>query len=48
MPRKKCHVNLSTEERQALEELARKGEIKARKFKRVMILLKADEDLTDK
>lgn len=47
MPRKKYHVNLSSEERQELFELTRKGETKARKFKRAMILLKADEGLTD-
>jgi transposase len=48
MPRKKYHVNLSIEERRELEKMTRKGEIKARKFKRAMILLKADEGLTDK
>jgi transposase len=41
------HVNLNDEERQTLLEMTRKGEIKARKFKRAMILLKADEGLTD-
>jgi transposase len=40
-------INLSDEERQALLEMTRKGEIKARKFKRAMILLKADEGLSD-
>jgi transposase len=40
-------INLSNEERQALLEMTRKGEIKARKFKRAMILLKADEGLSD-
>jgi transposase len=40
-------INLSDEDRQALLEMTRKGEIKARKFKRAMILLKADEGLTD-
>jgi transposase len=40
-------INLSDEERQMLLEMTRKGEIKARKFKRAMILLKADEGLTD-
>jgi transposase len=47
MPRKMYHVNLNDEERQTLLEMTRKGEIKARKFKRAMILLKADEGLTD-
>lgn len=47
MPRKMYLINLSNEERQALLEMTRKGEIKARKFKRAMILLKADEGLTD-
>lgn len=40
-------VKLTEEERQELCELTRKGEIKARKMKRAMILLKADEGLTD-
>jgi transposase len=47
MPWKKYLINLSSEERQALLEMTRKGEIKARKFKRAMILLKADEGLSD-
>lgn len=47
MPRKMYHVNLNDEERQTLLEMTRKGEIKARKFKRAMILLKADEGLID-
>lgn len=47
MPRKMYHINLSDEERQKLLDMTRKGEIKARKFKRAMILLKADEGLTD-
>jgi len=40
-------VNLSEEECQELHDLTRKGEIKARKMKRAMILLKAAEGLTD-
>lgn len=40
-------VKLSREERQALLDLTRKGEIKAGKMKRAMILFKADEGLTD-
>jgi len=47
MPRKMYLINLSNEERQMLLEMTRKGEIKARKFKRAMILLKADEGQTD-
>ena len=47
MPKKKYLINLSDEERNALANLTRKGEIKARKFKRAMILLKADDGLTD-
>jgi len=47
MPRKMYLINLSDEERQALLEMTRKGEIKARKFKRAMILLKANEGQTD-
>ena len=47
MSRKKYLINLSDEERLMLDEMTRKGEIKARKFKRAMILLKADEGLTD-
>jgi len=40
-------VKLSEEERQELLDLTRKGEVKARKMKRAMILLKADEGFTD-
>lgn len=47
MPSKKYLINLNDEERQVLVELTRKGEIKARKFKRAMMLLKADEGLSD-
>lgn len=47
MPRKMYHINLSEAERQTLLEMTRKGEIKVRKFKRAMILLKADEGLSD-
>ena len=47
MPRKKYLINLTDEERQKLVEMTRKGAIKARKFKRAMILLKADEGLSD-
>lgn len=47
MPRKKYLINLNKEERELLEEMTRKGSVKARKFKRAMILLKADEGLSD-
>jgi transposase len=47
MPRKKYIINLTEEERERLEDMTRKGMLKARKFKRAMILLKADEGLTD-
>lgn len=47
MPKKLYLVNLSDLERQTLEELTRKGTVKARQFKRAMILLKANEGLTD-
>jgi transposase len=47
MPRKKYLINLTAEERQQLTELTRKGTVKARQFKRAMILLKADQGLTD-
>lgn len=47
MPSKKYLINLSDEERQELIELTSKGEIKARKFKRAMMLLKANEGLSD-
>jgi len=47
MPRKKYIINLSEEERNDLMQLTHKGTIKARQFKRAMILLKADEGLSD-
>ena len=47
MPRKKYFINLRDEERNELLELTRKGELKARKMKRALILLKADEGLSD-
>jgi transposase len=47
MPRKKYLINLTAEEQQQLAELTRKGTVKARQFKRAMILLKADQGLTD-
>jgi transposase len=48
MPRKKYFINLSDAERHELLELTRKGELKARKMKRALILLKADEGLSDR
>jgi len=47
MPRKKYLINLNEEERQTLETLIRKGKAKARQIKRAMILLKANEGLSD-
>ena len=47
MPRKMYIINLVDEERQTLLEMTRKGKINARKLKRALILLKADEGLTD-
>lgn len=47
MPRKKYIVELTPEERQRLLGLTRKGTVKARMMKRALILLKADEGLTD-
>ena len=47
MPSKKYLINLSDEDRETLLQMTRKGTLKARKFKRAMILLKADEGLSD-
>jgi len=47
MPKKKYVINLTDEERQSLQEMTRKGIVKARQFKRAMILLKADEGKSD-
>ena len=47
MPKKLYLINLNEEERQTLQEMTRKGTIKARQMKRAMILLKADEGLSD-
>ena len=47
MPRKKYLINLNAEGRQKLLDMTRKGTLKARQFKRAMILLKADEGLSD-
>ncbi len=47
MPKKKYLVKLSEDERKNLLEITRKGKINARKMKRALILLKADEGLSD-
>jgi transposase len=47
MPRKKYLINLSDKDRENLVQMTRKGTLKARQFKRAMILLKADEGLSD-
>jgi transposase len=47
MPRKKYLINLSDEDRKTLLEMTHKGTVKARQFKRAMILLKANEGLSD-
>ncbi len=47
MPKKLYHVNLNDEEQQTLIDMTRKGKIKARQMKRAMILLKANEGLSD-
>lgn len=47
MPKKKYIIDLTEEEHKALLEMTSKGSIKARKLKRAMILLKADEGMTD-
>ncbi len=48
MPAKKYIVTLTVEERQELLKLTRAGELSARKMKRALILLKADEGWKDK
>ena len=47
MPRKKYLINLKEEERQTLVDKTRKGTLQARQFKRAMILLKANEGMSD-
>ena len=47
MPRKKYIINLEENEQQTLIDMTNKGTIKARKFKRATILLKANEGLSD-
>lgn len=48
MPAKKYLVTLTTEERQELLKLTGAGELSARKMKRALILLKADEGWKDR
>ena len=48
MPAKKYHVTLTKEEGRELETLTEAGELSARKLKRALILLKANEDWKDK
>lgn len=48
MPKKKYIVNLTSEEREELETLISSGVAPARKLTRARILLKADEEWTDK
>lgn len=47
MPRKTYIIKLKEEERTQLLEMTHKGSLKVRQFKRAMILLKADEGLSD-
>jgi transposase len=47
MARKKYIVDLTKEQRQTLLDLTRKGVTAARRLRRAMILLKADEGLSD-
>ena len=47
MAKKKYLVTLSEEEQQQLDALTRKGKAKVREFKRALILLKANEGLSD-
>ena len=43
MPAKKYRVTLSKEQREELEDLTRRGTVSVRKYKRVRVLLLADE-----
>ncbi len=47
MPKKKYIIDLTEDERNELQTLTSKGTLGARKLKRALILLKADEGLTD-
>ena len=48
MPAIKYKVELNESERTQLKEIANRGETSARKVKRALVLLKADEGLTDR
>ena len=48
MPALKYKVELNESERTQLKEIASRGETSARKVKRALVLLKADEGLTDR
>lgn len=48
MPAKKYGVKRSDAEREAMGELTSKGQVRARRMKRAQVLLKADENWTDK
>ena len=48
MPALKYKVELNESERTQLKEIANRGETSARKVKRALVLLKADEGLTDR
>lgn len=45
---KKYSINLSTDQREELEQLSKKGKISARKYKRIQILLMSEEGYLDK
>jgi transposase len=47
MPKKKYIIDLSTDERQQLQQLIRRGKTSARKLTRARVLLKAAEGFTD-
>ncbi len=47
MPKKIHQVKLTSEEREELEALTRKGEVQVRVYKRARILLLADEGFKD-
>lgn len=47
MPKKMYHVKLTSEERNELEALTRKGEVQVRVYRRARILLLADEGFKD-
>ena len=47
MPKKKYIIDLSTDERERLQQLIRRGKTSARKLTRVRVLLKAADGFTD-